>query len=298
VAGELEDIAQPVIDRYHLDRIPFGREERSTADLLSLAGRTAIVTGGGGSGLGNRTAHRLAEQGASVAIIDVFSDAAAVAAEAIAERWGVPTLAVTVDVGDVDSVEVGVRAVLAEWGRIDILVNNAGGSGSIKQGGDKVTNHGTFLDAALDDVYGIVRVNFLGVMHMSRAVLPSMIANGSGRIVNVSSEGGKISVDDLAVYNSSKSAVIGFTRNLARDVGKLGVGVVGVCPGIMVSDRTLNTLSTGVNGLASLDSSFPRVTIDRLSLPDEVASVISFLASDAGSYVNGTSVSVGGGLAD
>lgn len=183
-------------------------------------------------------------------------------------------------------------------GRIDILVNNAGGSGSIKTGGEKVSHHGTFLDLALDDLYGVVQVNFLGVMHMCRAVLPSMIGRGSGRIVNVSSEGGKISVDDLAVYNASKSAVIGFTRNLARDVGGLGIGVVGVCPGIMVSDRTIATLSTGDNGSASLDSSFPRVTIGRLSLADEVASVISFLASDAGSYVNGTSVSVGGGLAD
>ncbi|MEV0184583.1 SDR family NAD(P)-dependent oxidoreductase [Streptomyces sp. NPDC050625] len=294
----IDGIPHQVVERYRLDRIPFGREQRSTADLLSLAGKTAIVTGGGGSGLGNCTAHRLAEQGARVAVFDVSRELAKTAADELMERWGVPALAVVADVGDLASIELGVSAVLEAWGQIDILVNNAGGSGSIKADGAKVEHHGSFLSLSLEDLQGVVRVNFMGVLNMCRAVLPVMVERGVGRIVNVSSEGGKTTVDDLAVYNASKSGVIGFTRNLARDVGGLGIGVVGVCPGIMVSERTLNTLSTAVNGIASLDSSFPRVSIDRMSLADEVASVISFLASDAGAYVNGTSVSAGGGLAD
>jgi len=151
----------------------------------------------------------------------------------------------------------------------------------------------------IDDLQGVVRVNLIGVMLMTRAALPPMIAAGRGRIINVASEGGKISVDGLAVYNACKSGVIGFTRNIARDYGKSGIAVTCVCPGIMVSERTIRTLSQpGSRGLASLDSTFPRVTIGRASVPDEVASVIAFLASDAGSYVNGTAVSVGGGMAD
>jgi NAD(P)-dependent dehydrogenase (short-subunit alcohol dehydrogenase family) len=299
LSDALVGMDQAVVDRYRLDRVPFGREDRSTTELLSLAGKTAIVTGGGGTGLGNRTAHRLAEQGASVAVFDVFAEAASAAASELEARWEVPALGVTVDVGDPASVEAGVAHVLASWGSVDILVNNAGGSGSIKEDGTKVTQHGTYLDLALNDMYGVVRVNLFGVLLMCRAVLPAMIEKGSGRIVNVSSEGGKTSVDDLAVYNASKSGVIGFTRNLARDVGRLGIGVVGVCPGIMISQRTLDRLAAeGGRGFASLDSGFERVTIGRMSIPDEVASVIAFLASDAGSYVNGTSVSAGGGLAD
>ena len=99
--------------------------------------------------------------------------------------------------------------------------------------------------------------------------------------------------------DSCKSGVIGFTRNLAGEVGSLGVTVAGVCPGIMVSQRTVDTLAAPTaRGFAALDAGFSRVTIGRCSLPDEVASVVAFLCSDAGGYVHGTSISLGGGMAD
>jgi NAD(P)-dependent dehydrogenase (short-subunit alcohol dehydrogenase family) len=271
----------------------------STADLLDLHGVRAIVTGGGGEGLGNATCRRLAEQGARIAVMDVFQHVAEKAASDLAERWGVDVLAIAADVGDPDQVRAAVEQTVAAWGGVDLLVNNAGGSGAIKPGGDRVSQHGAFVDMDIDDLLGVVRVNLVGVMLMTKTVLRPMIAAGRGRIINVASEGGKISVDGLAVYNACKSAVIGFTRNIARDYGKLGIAVTCVCPGIMVSERTIRTLSQpGTTGLASLESTFPRVTIGRCSVPDEVASVIAFLASDAGSYVNGTAVSVGGGMAD
>jgi NAD(P)-dependent dehydrogenase (short-subunit alcohol dehydrogenase family) len=295
----LENVDPAVIAKYALDRLPLDRPSTSTADLLSLRGTRAIVTGGGGEGLGNATCHRLAEQGARVAVLDVSADAAEKAAADVAERWGAEVLAIAADVGDPDQVTAAVERVTAAWGGVDLLVNNAGGSGSIKPGGDRVSQHGAFADMEIDDLLGVVRVNLIGVMLMTRAVLGPMTEAGRGRIINVASEGGKISVDGLAVYNACKSGVIGFTRNIARDYGKFGIAVTCVCPGIMVSERTIRTLSQpGSKGLASLDSTFPRVTIGRCSVPDEVASVIAFLASDAGSYVNGTAVSVGGGMAD
>jgi NAD(P)-dependent dehydrogenase (short-subunit alcohol dehydrogenase family) len=295
----LDNVDPEVIANYALDRLPLDRTSTSTADLLSLRGTRAIVTGGGGEGLGNATCHRLAEQGARVAVFDVFADIAEKAAADVAERWGVDVLAITADVGDPDQVSAAVERVTAAWGGVDLLVNNAGGSGSIKPGGNRVSQHGAFADMEIDDLLGVVRVNLIGVMLMTRAVLGPMTGAGRGRIINVASEGGKISVDGLAVYNACKSGVIGFTRNIARDYGKLGIAVTCVCPGIMVSERTIRTLSQpGSRGLASLESTFPRVTIGRCSVPDEVASVIAFLASDAGSYVNGTAVSVGGGMAD
>jgi 3-oxoacyl-[acyl-carrier protein] reductase len=295
----LEHVDPEVIRKYALDRLPLDRPSRSTADLLDLRGARAIVTGGGGEGLGNATCHRLAEHGARVAVIDVFADAADKAASDLAERWGAGALAIAADVGDPDQVSAAVQRVVAAWGGVDLLVNNAGGSGAIKSGGDRVTQHGAFADMSVDDLLGVVRVNLIWVMLATKAVLGPMITAGRGRIINVASEGGKISVDELAVYNACKSGVIGFTRNIARDYGKFGIAVTCVCPGIMVSERTIRRLSEpGARGLASLESTFPRVTIGRCSVPDEVASVIAFLASDAGSYVNGTAVSVGGGMAD
>jgi NAD(P)-dependent dehydrogenase (short-subunit alcohol dehydrogenase family) len=296
---DLDGVDASIVSRYALDRLPFGREQVATAELLALRDRRAIVTGGGGHGLGNATCHRLAEQGSRVAVVDVVADVAEAAAAELRERWGVEALGLVADVGDPAQAEAAVQAVVDAWGGVDLLVNNAGGSGSIKENGEKVTQHGSFLDNDIADLLGIIRVNLVGVLLMSRAALRPMVAAGRGTIVNVASEGGKISVDNLVTYNSCKSGVIGFTRNLARDYGRLGVTVSCVCPGIMVSDRTVRTLSTpGLAGLASLDSSFPRVTLGRCSLPDEVASVIAFLASDAGSYVHGTAVSVGGGMAD
>lgn len=295
----LENVDPEVIKKYALDRLPLDRSSRSTADLLDLRGARAIVTGGGGEGLGKATCHRLAEHGARVAVIDVFQDVAEKSASDLAARWGVDVLAIAADVGDPDQVSAAVQRVVAAWGGVDLLVNNAGGSGAIKSSGDRVTQHGAFADMSIDDLLGVVRVNLIGVMLVTKAVLGPMITAGRGRIINVASEGGKISVDELAVYNACKSGVIGFTRNIARDYGKFGIAVTCVCPGIMVSERTIRRLSQpGARGLASLESTFPRVTIGRCSVPDEVASVIAFLASDAGSYVNGTAVSVGGGMAD
>src|SRR4029077_7497290 len=110
----------------------------------------------------------------------------------LAERWGVDVLAIAADVGDPDQVSAAVEQTVAAWGGVDLLVNNAGGSGSIKPSGDRVTQHGPFVDMDIDDLLGVVRVNLLGVMLMTKAVLAPMIDAGRGRIINVASEGGKI----------------------------------------------------------------------------------------------------------
>ena len=197
---DLGNVDPAVIAKYALDRLPLNRPSTPTADLLNLQGARAIVTGGGGEGLGNATCHRLAEQGARVAVMDVFADAAEKAASDLTARWGIDALAIAADVGDPDQVSGAAERVVAAWGGIDLLVNNAGGSGAIKPGGDRVTQHGAFLDMETDDLLGVVRVNLIAVMLMTKAVLRPMIAAGRGRIINVASEGGKISVDGLAVY--------------------------------------------------------------------------------------------------
>jgi len=104
---------------------------------------------------------------------------------------------------------------------------------------------------------------------------------------------------DLTAYNACKAGVIGFTRSLAAETGPQGVTVVAVCPGIMVSDRTVTALSDSQSrGFAALDDAFPRVSLGRGTVADEVAGVVAFLASEAGSFIHGTSLSLGGGMAD
>jgi NAD(P)-dependent dehydrogenase (short-subunit alcohol dehydrogenase family) len=295
----LADVSPELVEELHLDRVPFDRLSRHTADMLRLDGVRAIVTGGGGNGLGYATCHRLAEQGARVAVFDIVEGLAEQTAAELRDRWGAEAIAVACDVGDPASVASGVEVVADAFGGLDLLVNNAGGSGSIGATGSKARQHSQFASMPVDDIDTVVRVNLLGVLLMTQAALSVMLPAGAGRIVNVASEGGKIGMDELAVYSCCKAAVIAFTRNMAHEVGSLGVSTVAVCPGIMVSDRTLRTLSGGSSIAADvLRRGFSRVTIGRCSVPDEVASVIAFLASDAGSYVHGTAVSVGGGMAD
>lgn len=295
---DLVGVDPKVVAAYHLDRLPLDRALSPTEDLLRLDGKVAIVTGGGGQGLGNAICHRLAEQGATVAIIDVLAESADTAASHIHDLWGVPTFATVGNVADWESAHAAVQAVVDRFGGVDILINNAGGSGSIGVDGNKVRGRATFATMSRHDMEVTVGVNLFGVLHMTRAVLDFMLPNGTGRVINIASEGGKVGGPDLLVYSSCKAAVIGFTRNLAHEIGPQGVSVVAVCPAIMVSDRLLHSglMSPDLEG--SLGWSFRRTTIGRISIADEVASMVAFLASDAGSYVHGTAVSVGGGFSD
>jgi NAD(P)-dependent dehydrogenase (short-subunit alcohol dehydrogenase family) len=142
----------------------------------------------------------------------------------------------------------------------------------------------------------VVAVNLTGLFNVTQQVVRVMLQQRSGRIVNVSSEGGKTWMKDISVYNACKAGVNGFTRNLAKEVGPLGVSVVAVCPGIMISQRLLGAPIWMPGG--PLAKQYERVSVGRCSLPDDVAALVAFLASPAGSYIHGTAISVGGGIAD
>ena len=295
---DLSTVPDDVVQRYGLDRLPADRDATPAAELLRLDGKRALVTGGGGDGLGSATCMRLAEQGADVAVLDILPEAAAMTVASITERWDVRAEAVVTDVGDEAQVRAAIDGLAERWGGIDILVNNAGGSGSVA-GGRRIPHHGPFTEMAYDDLQDVVRVNLVGTLLATRAVLPHMISAGAGRIVNISSEGGKTAVANLTAYNACKAGVIGFTRSLAAETGPQGVTVVAVCPGIMVSDRTVKALSDPQSqGFDALDDAFARVSLGRATVLDEVAGVVAFLASDAGSFIHGTSLSLGGGMAD
>jgi 3-oxoacyl-[acyl-carrier protein] reductase len=257
-----------------------------------LDGRRVAVTGGGGLGLGQACCHQLASLGAAVAVIDVDGPAAERVAAAIAERWGVDAVAVVGSISSWDEASRAVSDAVQALGGLDVLVNNAGGLFG--------RQFGAFSRIGESSVRALIDRNLLGTMFCTRAALDVMVPAGSGRIINIASEGGRTGMRDIGLYSACKAGVIAFTRSLAHEVGPLGISTVAVCPGVMMHDGLLALLrKAGAEAaVRSIDEGFRRTTLGRPSLPEEVANMVAFLAGDAGAFVHGTSVSVGGGMGD
>jgi NAD(P)-dependent dehydrogenase (short-subunit alcohol dehydrogenase family) len=248
--------------------------------MEALNGRVGLVTGGGG-GIGREIARRLARDGMAVAVLDRDGDAAqAVAAE-------VGGLAVAADVTVSDEVARAVDATLARFGKIDVLVNNAG-----------IGWTGPALEMPLEAFQGMLRVNVEGVFIVSRAVLPHMIARRSGSVVNLASWAGKTGAAYFAGYSATKFAVIGLTQALAREMAPHGVRVNAICPGIVVDTAMRTALEAQQRryGLPETAEREKLIPLGRVSVPDDVARVAAFLASDEAAYITGESINLSGGL--
>ena len=248
--------------------------------MYALNGRAGLVTGAGG-GIGREIARRLAREDMAIAVLD--RDGAA--AEAIAAEIG--GLAVRADVTSEDEVGRAVETVLAGLGRIDLLVNNAG-----------VAWMGPALEMPLEAFQVMLRVNVEGVFIVSRAVLPHMIARRSGSIANLASWAGKTGNAYFAGYSASKFAVIGLTQALAREMAPHGIRVNAICPGIVVDTamRTAIESQQRQYGLSETGEREKSIPIGRVSVPQVVARVAAFLASDELSYMTGELVNLSGGL--
>jgi len=248
--------------------------------MYALNGRVGFVTGGGG-GIGREIAHRLAREGMAVAVLD--RDGAA--AEKVAAEIG--GLAVVADVSAPAEIASAVDAILARFAKIDLLVNNAG-----------IAWMGPALETPLDALQAMLRVNVEGVFITSRAVLPHMIARRTGSVVNLASWAGKTGPAFFAGYSASKFAVIGLTQALAREMAPHGIRVNAICPGIVVDTamRTAIEAQQHHYGLPETAERAKSIPIGRVSVPDDVARVAAFLASDEASYVTGESINVSGGL--
>ena len=244
--------------------------------MYALNGRVGFVTGAG-SGIGREIARRLARDGMAVAVLDRDGAAAQAAA---AETGG---LAVTVDVTSLEGVDRAVDTVLAHFHKIDLLVNNAG-----------IAWMGPALEMPLEALQAMLRVNVEGVFIMSRAVLPHMIARRSGSVVNLASWAGKTGNAFFAGYSASKFAVIGLTQALAREMAPHGIRVNAICPGIVV-DTAIEAQQRhyGLPETAEREKSIP---LGRVSVPDDVARIAAFLASDEASYITGEAINLSGGL--
>ena len=248
--------------------------------MYSLSGRVGIVTGAGG-GIGREIARRLTREGMVVAVLDRDS----AAAEAVAGEIG--GLALAADVTSPEEVSLAVDTALARLQRIDVLVNNAG-----------IAWMGPAMDMPLEALQAMLRVNVEGVFIVTRAVLPHMMARRSGSVVNLASWAGKTGNANFAGYCASKFAVIGLTQALAREMAPHSIRVNAICPGIVVDTAMRSTIEVqqrhyGLPDTAEREKSIP---IGRVSVPDDVARIAAFLASDEASYMTGESINLSGGL--
>jgi 2-hydroxycyclohexanecarboxyl-CoA dehydrogenase len=245
---------------------------------MRFEGRTALVTGGIG-GIGSATASRLAAEGAKVAVCDLHLDPAQ---ELAADLGGI---GLQMDVGDTESVKAAVTAAEEQLGPIDVLINNAGIGGE------------AFFVQTPEVVWdNIIKVNLRGVLAVTHAVLPGMQERGSGAIVNVASEAGRVGSKMSVVYSTTKAGVIGFTKAVAKESARYGVRVNAVAPGPIDTNMVRAAEMLGDKGAKFVQGMINSTEMKRLGEPEEVAATIAFLASDEASFITGETVGVSGGL--
>lgn len=250
----------------------------SLGDLVSLAGRVAVVTGAA-RGIGDGIAERLAEAGAAVVLGDLDGEAAAARAKALEAARGRRMLGTRVDVTDEASVVALADLAVEQLGRIDIWVNNAG-----------IFPHtGRVVDAGAAGFDAVLDVNVSGTFLGAREAARRM-ADG-GTIVNLASITGLAARAGLTAYSTSKHAVIGLTRNLARDLAPQGIRVNAVAPGLIVTPGLLGGSAGETRSAAALEGRTP-APLGRHGLPDDVARVVLFLVSDLAAFVSGATIVV------
>lgn len=248
--------------------------------MFSLKDRVAIVTGSGSRrGIGRATAIALAQLGASVVVADMVEDGIKETVDAI-ESTGGNAIGILLDVTDEASVKRMVEEVLSYYGHIDVLVNNAGISQRI-----------TVSEMTLDDMKRIFDVNVFGLFLCTKAVLEPMKKQKYGRIVNVSSVAGKRGGGFFggAHYSASKAAVLGFSKNLAREVASDGITVNCVAPGLVNTD-IWKSMPKDI-----ADKIIDTIPVGRPGEVEEIASAIAYLASTEASFITGEEIDINGG---
>jgi 3-oxoacyl-[acyl-carrier protein] reductase len=242
-----------------------------------LIGKVSLITGAA-QGIGLATAKKFAQEGAVVVVCDIHAEAVN-AAVAQCQALGAQVEGHTMDVTQRDQVDAVISVVLARHGRIDVLVNNAG-----------ITQDARLQNMTQEQFDRVIDVNLRGVFHCAQAVANTMVAQGSGVILNASSVVGIYGNFGQTNYAASKFGVIGFTKTWSRELGPKGVRVNAVAPGF-IATPILNTIPEKV--IAEMAQ---RVPLRRLGQPEEIANVYAFLASDEASYINGEVIEVSGGM--
>jgi len=247
--------------------------------MKELSGRTAFVTGGS-RGIGRSICIALAEAGADIALnYSAADDRARDVVKHLKEKLKVKAEAYKADISDESYVRTMVEKIEKTFGRVTILVNNAG-----------INRDKSFVRmtrAMWDEVLG---VNLNGPFNVTNALLPGMIEEGWGRVINISSMGGQTGNFGQANYTVTKGGLIAFTMTLAREVARKGVTVNAVSPGYTATDMTAGMPDAVKDQVQQL------IPMGRMGKPEEIASTVAFLASPKSSYITGQVLSVNGGM--
>lgn len=252
---------------------------------MDFTGKVALITGGGG-GIGRAASIAFARAGARVMVVDRDANAAQDSAAA-ANACGTEARSVTADVARAADVRGYVQATLGAWGRIDCFFNNAGIEGVVVP----ITEYD---EDAFD---AVIAVNLKGVFLGLRHVLPVMVGQGSGTVVNTASTAGLFGAPGMPAYAAAKHGVLGLTKTAAADVGRAGVRVNAICPGPVETRmmRSLESMRNPTDPDAVHTALSAQMPTGRYTVPDEIANAVLFLCSDLSGNLTGTHLVVDGG---
>ena len=254
--------------------------------MARFTGKVAVITGAA-QGIGQAIALRLAQDGALVGLLDIqdVTETNNLCREANAD-----TLELTVDVSKKQSIATAVNHIVDRWDRIDILVNNAG----------------IFDDTPLPGISEklwdkVVDVNYKSMFLSAQLVVPHMVAQGWGRIINIASMAAKVAYTNEAAYCSSKSAILGLTRALGVELGPQGITVNAICPGPIETEMLKNTYQSLANQNNMTLSEWQveilkTIPVGRYGRPADVAGLVAFLASDDAAFINAQAINIDGGM--
>jgi len=251
----------------------------SIQKLVDLSGKVAIVTGAG-QGIGEAISLHLAEAGASVAMVDKVGQSVQDLQSRIKVN-NLKSIAIEANVASPDDVQNMLNCTMEAFNGIDILVNNAG-----------IRFIKTVSELTLEDWNETLQTNLTGAFLCAKAVIPKMISQGCGKIINISSCGGLVGIPDRSAYCASKSGIIGLTKSLAAEVGRFGICVNAIAPGVIETSLTRNYFRD-----ADVVDRLRNVTPQRKwGQPEDISFAAVFLASDASNFITGTVLSVDGGF--
>jgi NAD(P)-dependent dehydrogenase (short-subunit alcohol dehydrogenase family) len=246
---------------------------------MNLPGGRAVLLTGGSAGIGLACVRRMLREGAQVHIVDLHATADREVLDAIADGRVISTEA---DLGDKSTPAEAVQRTLTKWGRLDVLINNAA-----------YTTHrgGALLETTDEEWQRQMDVTLGGSFGMCRAVVPPMLEQGKGSIVNVASIGGLRPFANTLAYCTAKAAILQLTRSIAIDYGRSGIRCNAVCPGA-IDTPAFSSIRSQPFELADREA---RTALGRIGTPEEVAAAVYFLASDEAAYITGATLTVDGG---
>lgn len=244
-------------------------------------GKTAIITGGG-SGLGQSTAVRMAQDGINIAVVDISEKGGNETVELV-KAAGADAIFIKADVSKAEEVKNYVDKTVEHFGSIDYFFNNAGISGSGKY----------FLDTTVEEIEQIVGINLLGALYGLRYVSEVMLKNGGGSIVNTASSAGVIGQDAVVTYSATKHGIVGMTKSLVAEYAKDGLRVNAVAPGPTETPMVKKFFADNPEMKENATGGIPQ---KRLGTPEEVAELVTFLLTSKAQYINGEVIRIDGGF--